>query len=258
VADGRARRIRASPLAAGALAATTFALAAWAAEPVAVGSAAEPEVRSVREWYALGGKIMHGLSLCSVLVAGLVLERSWTLRRGAVAPRGLVKSIRQAIEDRNASAVVALVEGARSALARLVRAALNAPDPAPAVLARGAGEAYRLRRNLPLLAAIGNLSTMLGLLGTVVGMIEAFQVITAAGVGDARLVAGGIFRALVTTAAGLGVGIAALTAHAFLSRKADDEISLLEDLTTELFEGKAPTPSSDRLPDVATARQGAA
>jgi len=194
--------------------------------------------RGLRDWYALGGRVMHLLALCSILVVALALERCWHLRRAAVAPRVLQEAVREASASGNRAPLIGAAEPGRSSLARLLRVGLASDEPLDRVAAQGDAEAVRLRRNLPLLAAVGNLATMLGLLGTVLGMIEAFELIAAAGVGDARIVAGGIFRALVTTAAGLGVGIAALAAHALLSRQAEDRISTLEALATQLFEGK--------------------
>ena len=85
------------------------------------------------------------------------------------------------------------------------------------------------RTSLPLLAALGNMATMLGLLGTVLGMIESFDLIAKTGTGDARVVAEGIFQALVTTAAGLMVGLVAIGAHSLLRRKAELlEVELVE------------------------------
>ena len=98
-----------------------------------------------------------------------------------------------------------------------------------AVGVAGEHEALQLRRNLPVLAAIGNIATMLGLLGTVMGMIQSFEIIAETGTGDAREVAGGIFQALVTTAAGLMVGISAVAAHSYLRRRSEAlEIELQE------------------------------
>ena len=118
----------------------------------------------------------------------------------------------------------------------------------------GDHEATLLRRNLPVLAAIGNIATMLGLLGTVMGMIASFEIIAETGTGDAREVAGGIFQALVTTAAGLMVGISAVAAHSFLRRKAEGleielqetSLRMLEDLSVgrrEPASAAAQTPS---------------
>jgi biopolymer transport protein ExbB len=118
------------------------------------------------------------------------------------------------------------------------------------VEAIGALEVHRLQRNLPLLASVGNLATMIGLFGTVMGMIEAFDTIAASGSSDVSLVAGGIFRALVTTAGGLGVGITALGAHAFLSRRADDFTAAVEERAVELFAVLHGTTVLERLIDL--------
>ena len=115
----------------------------------------------------------------------------------------------------------------------------------------GDHEATVLRRNLPLLAAIGNMATMMGLLGTVLGMIQSFDLIATTGTGDARVVAGGIFQALVTTAAGLMVGLLAIGFHSFLRRKVEvleidlgeKSFRLLEDLW--LGSQSAPRPAAE-------------
>ncbi|HPG25736.1 MAG TPA: MotA/TolQ/ExbB proton channel family protein [Myxococcota bacterium] len=196
-------------------------------------------VRTPLEWYVMGGPAMHALALCSVLVLGGVLERSFALRASATVPPALGARVAEALEVGNRGELKRLLAGGRSALTRLGEAALDpALDPA-ALETRGAWEAHRLRRNLSLIAALGSLATMIGLLGTVLGMIEAFDRIALEGTGDARIVAGGIFRALVTTAAGLGIGVVALGAHALLSRRAEDRVAALEHLTGCVVEGRA-------------------
>ncbi len=120
-----------------------------------------------------------------------------------------------------------------------------------AVETAGTHEATVLRRNLPLLAAIGNMATMMGLLGTVLGMITSFDLIATTGTGDARVVAGGIFQALVTTAAGLMVGLFAIGFHSFLRRRVEVmEIDLEEKsfrLLEDLWVGRqaGPEPATD-------------
>jgi len=192
--------------------------------------------RTLRQWYEMGGPAMHALALCSVLILALVLERSFVLRRGAFVPRKLSESLHRAIEVGNRHELKSLCERDRSALGRLTRIALGGASARRRLEAQGAAVAHLAQRNLPLLAALGNLATMLGLLGTVLGMVEAFEVIARSGTGDARIVAGGIFRALVTTAAGLTIGIAALGAHAVFSRRATDFIVALETQVTEVAE----------------------
>jgi biopolymer transport protein ExbB len=196
----------------------------------------------------MGGPTMHALALCSVLILALCLERGWSLRRGAVAPRGLVQALRRELEVGNRHELKALCESDDSSLGRLARLALEGEPARERLEALGHRESHVVHRNLSLLAALGNLATMLGLLGTVLGMIEAFEMITQSGTGDARVVAGGIFRALITTAAGLTVGITSLSAHALFARRADGLMVELESLATELLDVSSPTPPEYRDP----------
>jgi biopolymer transport protein ExbB len=210
------------------------------AEPASVAGITS---RTPAEWYAMGGTAMHALAVCSILIVAVCLERVCSLRRRAVVPRRLSESLRRELEVGNRHELKALCESDRSSLGRVARVALEGETARERLEAQGHREAHQIHRNLPFLAALGNLATMLGLLGTVLGMIEAFEMITRSGTGDARIVAGGIFRALITTAAGLGVGITALSAHALLNRRADGFLVELETLATELLDISSPQPS---------------
>ena len=246
-----------------------FAGSPLAAQEVASTSAGseaasgEEDVRVLRDWYEMGGWIMHGILGCSVLVFGLILERAWALRRGAVIPRKLLRDLRDHLQRRETPQVLALCAASSASLARVLRAGLIHFDKGlagmqDAVEMAGQHEAGLLRRNLPMLAALANIATMMGLLGTVLGMIESFDLIAKTGTGDARVVAGGIFQALVTTAAGLMVGITAIAFHSILRRKVEvleadlEEFSfrMLEELSVERAEPApvAPSPGSLAAP----------
>lgn len=225
--------------------------AAGVVPPGAGASALPPPLqrpsRTLRDWYDMGGIIMHLLGVCSVLIVAVSLERLWSLRRGAVAPRGLVKRVREAARAADIGGLGAL-EG-RSVLARLVALGVSElrrgnRHPQEVVAAAGGSQAQRLRRNLPLLAALANMATMLGLLGTVLGMIEAFETIATVGTSDARIVARGIFQALVTTAGGLSIALVALGAHTWFRRRVDGYVVELEEELTDLFEHVAPNTSA--------------
>jgi biopolymer transport protein ExbB len=222
-------------------------VAAAAQRTVAVeGDAADEGARTLGDWYALGGWVMHLIVACSIISLTLVLERAWSTRRSAVISRKFLKQIRDHWNRRELPQVLEVCRQTESALARVLRVGLVHLDQGlaqmqDAIEAQTVHETTILRRNLPLLAALGNIATMLGLLGTVLGMIESFDLIAKTGTGDARVVAGGIFTALVTTAAGLMVGITTIAAHSFFRRRVDvleidlSEISLrlLEDLVEE-------------------------
>ena len=98
-----------------------------------------------------------------------------------------------------------------------------------------AGAAEQLNRGLPTIAIIAAVSPLLGLLGTVTGMIETFQVITLFGAGDPRLMSGGISQALITTQLGLAVAIPLLLLHSFLQGRANMLITTLDQTATNLF-----------------------
>ncbi|MEZ7978271.1 MAG: MotA/TolQ/ExbB proton channel family protein [Myxococcota bacterium] len=206
--------------------------------------------RSAADWYAMGGVAMHGLALCSVVTLALAAERFCALRQSVTLPSDLLDRVREVIEGANPNELKELVEARGSTLARVVFLMLREDASYERVEAIGALEVHRLQRNLPLLASVGNLATMIGLFGTVMGMIEAFDTIAASGSSDVSLVAGGIFRALVTTAGGLGVGITALGAHAFLSRRADDFTAAVEERAVELFAVLHGTTVLERLIDL--------
>ena len=213
--------------------------AVWA-EPASGPVLPAIPTRTLAEWYAMGGPTMHALVFCSVLIVSVLLERAWALRPGAIVPRKLAAEIRRALEVGNRHELKSLCERDRSTLGRLARIALEGEPARERLEAFGMLQAHRTARNLPFLAALGNLATLLGLLGTVLGMIEAFELIAASGTGDARVVAGGIFRALVTTAAGLGVGISALAAHSLFNRRATDLVVSLETFATEILDSTGP------------------
>ena len=208
--------------------------------------------RSIRDWYDMGGWIMHGIVACSVLTLGLILERAWVLRRGVVIPRDLLSQLHEHLKRREIPKVLSLCSGSDSSIARVVRAGLlhfeqGLAHMQDAVDTAGSFEAALLRRNLPMLAALANIATMMGLLGTVLGMIESFDLIAKTGTGDARVVAGGIFQALVTTAAGLMVGISAIASHSFLRRRVEVLEADLEEIAFGMLEelsarGEAPEP----------------
>jgi biopolymer transport protein ExbB len=240
----------AEPAPPAAPAATPEAAAQAAPEvPVRVpvqGEAAPEDSRTLGDWYRLGGWVMHVLVACSVISLALVMERAWSTRRSAVISRRFLKRMREHWNRRDLPQVLSICRDHDSAIARVLRVGLVHMDQGlahmqDAVESQTVHETTVLRRNLPLLAALGNIATMLGLLGTVLGMIESFDLIAKTGTGDARVVAGGIFTALVTTAAGLMVGITTLLAHSFFRRRVDvleidlSEISLrlLEDLVEE-------------------------
>lgn len=176
-------------------------------------------------WLAAGGPFVWpivALAFAALLVA---LERAWALTRDR-APPGLL----DAALGPDPTAARAAITG-DTALARLLRAGLAEPPGAArdgALEGALAAEDLRLDRGLRLLAVFAGVAPLLGLLGTVSGMIGTFDVIAVHGTGEPRLMSGGIAQALTTTQLGLMVAVPTLLAHAVLARLAERRRGRLE------------------------------
>lgn len=162
-----------------------------------------------------GGWVMWPILLISALTVAIVLERFWTLRRSAVLPPGLGEEVRRWAQSRKLDPAHLQVLRANSPLGELLAAALEVRmRPREVIKERvedvGRHVVHRLERFLNPLGTIAGVAPLLGLLGTVTGMIRMFLNILEFGVGDAGRLAGGIGEALVSTAAGLVVAIPAL------------------------------------------------
>jgi len=203
--------------------------------------AAEEGQRTLRELWDYGGFVMYVLAALSIIVLALILERVVALRTNAVIPRRFMRQLMEPWRRGDLSAVTKLCANSQVSIARVLRAGLLHLDEGmarveDAVDNAGNHEATLLRRNLGLISSLGNIATMVGLLGTVLGMIQAFDIIAKTGTGDASIVAGGIFQALITTAAGLIVGISAVGAHSFLRRRVEVLEINLEETSFRLIE----------------------
>lgn len=173
-----------------------------------------------------GGWLMWPILACSVIATAIVFERVLTLRRGRIMPDKLVTQIWQLY--RQGQLTDERIEEIRDAspLGRMLAAGLANRNHSREVMKEAIGDAGRhvvaqLGRYLNTLGTIASVAPLLGLLGTVFGMIDIFSVIMNAGTGNAGLLAGGISKALLTTAAGLSVAIPTLLCHRFLESKVD-------------------------------------
>jgi biopolymer transport protein ExbB len=171
-----------------------------------------------------GGWVMVPLLILAVLATAISLERLWTLRRSEVMPHG----IEQDIENWSRGKTLDNTEIQRlklnSPLGELLAAALSVRHrPRHIIKERiedvGRHVSFDLNRFLPTLGSIASISPLLGLLGTVIGMIQMFLTILTTGVGDANQLAGGIGQALISTASGLIVAIPALMLHRYFRGK---------------------------------------
>ena len=188
-----------------------------------------------------GGWVMGPILLASVVAMAIVLERFWSLQRKRVAPTGLVDDIRTTLRKGKLGepAMASLRTG--SPLGRILAAGLVNRHHERYIIKESIEEAgrlavFELERYLNTLGTIAALSPLLGLLGTVIGMINMFGALKIAGAGDPAELAGGIGQALITTAAGLVVAIPSLYFHRYFRGRVEGLVVTMEQEALKLVE----------------------
>lgn len=191
-----------------------------------------------------GGAIMYPIILCSIIAFGIILERLYYFRKIRIDAVSFMNNIESALKRNKIAESVKICEDTEGPIAAIVKAGLLKHDRPrqeirEAIEDAGHQEIPRLEGRIKVLATIAHISPLLGLLGTVVGMAKAFQVIqmkTAAfnpvSSGD---LAGGVWQALLTTALGLIVAIPAIVAYHYLAAKVQDFVLDMERSATELI-----------------------
>ncbi|AEF54876.1 MotA/TolQ/ExbB proton channel family protein [Marinomonas posidonica] len=188
-----------------------------------------------------GGFFMWPLLACSILTLAIILERFWTLRKNSVAPKGLLSDVMMRLRDDKMTLDYIRGMQSKTGLASIFAAGLVSSKHGRGAMKESVQEAashviHELERFMNTLGTIAAISPLLGLLGTVVGMIKVFAVLMENGAGNTALLAGGISEALLTTAAGLGVAIPALIFHRFFSRRIDELVVTMEQQSTKLVD----------------------
>ena len=180
-----------------------------------------------------GGWLMLPIIFCSIVSISIIAERFWSLRREKVLPKHLVASVWSAIKQDSLQRADIEAIGKESALGQILSAGLlNRSESRERIKEcieeRGREVVHDLERFLNTLGTIASISPLLGLLGTVIGMISVFAAITQHGVGDPGALAGGISQAMITTAAGLTVAIFSLVFYRYFRRKVDGIVVVME------------------------------
>ena len=178
---------------------------------------------------------------CSVIALAIVLERFWSLQKKRVAPENLVAKVWKLDQNKQLNDQKVLTIRDSSPLGRILAAGLNNRFSTRDVMRESIEEtgrhvAYELQLFLTTLGTIAAISPLLGLLGTVVGMIQVFAVITSVGVGDPTELANGISKALITTAAGISVAIPSIFFVRYFRRKVDGLVVDMEGEAIKLVE----------------------
>ena len=188
-----------------------------------------------------GGFLMWPILACSVVSMAIIAERFWSLRESKVAPINLVANVWQwhKSEQLDAKRIQAL--RTNSPLGMILAAGLLNRKHSREIMKESIEEvgrlvAHSLERFLNTLGTISSITPLLGLLGTVIGMIKVFTVITSQGVGDPSVLSEGISEALLTTAAGLSVAIPSLMFYRYFRGKVDDLVMTMEQEALKMVE----------------------
>jgi len=179
------------------------------------------------EFLAKGGILIGPIFFCSIIALAIFLERLIRFAKASLRSRGLPENVIRFIKEGRGDLAVQTARGSGSPVGHVLASALEVCGQdwkvVETVIANAVDEQVRsLSRYLQTLATIGNIAPMLGLLGTVTGMIKAFMVIQQmGGKVNAAVLAGGIWEAMLTTALGLAVALPAMVAHSYLDARVD-------------------------------------
>ncbi len=194
------------------------------------------------EFLLKGRFLMWPIALCSVISAAIILERVCQFFRMRMKTPNILSRVKSFLKDGKSREALKLCESASDPISQILAAGIHVHkrtiEEKERIIARAGSKIVRqLDKNLRGLAIIGNVAPLLGLLGTVTGMIRAFMKIQElGGKVDASVLAGGIWEALITTAAGLSVAIPALVAYHYFEGKVDNIASQMKDASSELLE----------------------
>jgi len=188
-----------------------------------------------------GGWVMAPILFCSVLGLAIVLERFYNLRESKIHPPDFVSKVKRLLNEGKINEAIAICGNSSFSISKIIEAGIMKIDASrdqikEAIEHAGKRESTKLQKHLTPLGTVATVAPLLGLLGTVTGMIKAFEVVATIGVGHPKDMAGGVGEALITTAAGLIIGIPALVAHNYFYKQAHGYISEMENTSMELLD----------------------
>lgn len=184
---------------------------------------------------------MVPILLCSIIAVAISVERLWSLQRSKITPKDLLGDVWSSTKGKQLDAEAIRDLRASSPMGQVFAAGLangnRGRDIMKEAMEESAGQvSHDLERYLTALGIIASIAPLIGLLGTVVGMIQVFSVMLLEGAGNANVLAGGISKALITTAAGLSVAIPALIFHRFFLRRVDELMVNMEQEASKLVD----------------------
>ncbi len=195
------------------------------------------------EFIVKGGPIMGLIIVCSIMAFAVFLERIWYLRAAKIDTKKFMQEISNKIKNNKVMQALDMCNITKGPIARILKSGImkydrTRQDIKQAIEDAGVHEVPLLEKNLSVLATIAHISPLLGLLGTVVGMLKSFQVIEEKAMSMVPInpgdLAGGIWEALITTVAGLSVAIPVYVAYNYLVSRVDNFVLDMEKSATEL------------------------
>jgi len=192
------------------------------------------------EFLQKGGYLMIPIAICSVLSLAVIIEKLINLRSKKIIVPEVKSVINSLTSEDDINLALSVCDQHRGVLSNLMKMVLQHKGTTYLAVRdelsdSGRQEVRVLEKGLVILETIAAVTPILGLLGTVVGMIKVFNVISVQGVGEASALSGGISEALITTAAGLTVGIPALIFYNYFSKKTEDLILDIENISNHLL-----------------------
>ena len=197
-------------------------------------------MEAIWQFLVKGGITMIPLGLCSVVGLAVVIEKLITLREKRILIPEVVAVAENISSPKDVTLVLAVCEKYSGPLPNIIRTALvhrNLPreEMKELILDQGRQEVRTLERGLVALETVAAISPLLGLFGTVLGIFELFEVISKVGVGQLSMLSGGIAEAVITTIAGLAIGIPAVVVYNYLTSRAENLILDIEKYTSALL-----------------------
>lgn len=179
------------------------------------------------EILASGGWLIVPILICSVLAIAIIAERFWSLQKNKIMPRYLVTRILNWHKKNELTAENIRALRAGSPLGRMLTAGLMSRHGSSVTIKQniedaGRHEVHELERHLNSLGTIAAITPLLGLLGSVVGLMEVFTSMTSQGIGNPQALGSGISQIMIATAAGLAVAIPSLTFYRYFQRRVDE------------------------------------
>ena len=191
---------------------------------------------------AKGGILVIPILFCSIIALTIVLERLYRFRKLRIKNPDLIIMVKKALNEKGVDEALFIVENSKNPLGRILKEGIKKYQAGKKEMERAMTfaaekEIRELEKYLPALFTIGDVAPLLGLLGTVTGMIKAFMVIERlGGKVNASVLAGGIWEAMLTTALGLSVAIPTIVAHNYLVSKLRNFTADLQEKLNEFLE----------------------